>query len=120
MYGRSVGQDKAQIAPSSSAAGTYNGFRRQGMSGITDSTFNFFPIGLVIALGLYFVWAMLEQHEKIRTAVKPQAIGLNLRNIAVIIVTVILGLNLAKIVVGKLSAWGIPGAGFAKMLVGGA
>lgn len=120
MYGRSVGQDKAQVAPSSSASGTYNGFRRQGMSGITDSTFNFFPIGLVLLLGLYFLWAIVEQHEKIRSAVKPQAIGVNLRNIAVIMLTVILGLNLAKITVGKLAAWGIPGAGFAKMLVGGA
>lgn len=120
MYGRSVGQDKAQVAPSTSAAGTYNGFNRQGRSGVSDSTMSFFPIGLVILLGLYFAWALLEQHEKIRTAIKPQAIGVNLRNIAVILVTVILGLNLAKIVVGKLCAWGLPGAKFAQMLVGGA
>lgn len=120
MIGRSTAQDRAQIAPPASSSAAQNRSYSRAAGKTLQGASAFYPYGLVILLALYFVWALLEQHEKIRTAIKPQAIGVNLRNIAVIMITVILGLNLAKIVVGKLCAWGLPGAKFLQMLVGGA
>jgi len=61
------------------------------------------PFVLIIAVALYFVWALLEQHQKIKTALEPKAIGINLRNLLVIMVTVVLGLNLFKILAVKIS-----------------
>lgn len=117
MYGRSFVQDKGQIAPAAPYNAQANGAMRPGSRGGWVAAV---PITLVIALALYFVWALLEQHQRVRAAIKPSAIGLNIRNIAVIMVTVILGLNLAKIVSAKAVAWKLPGARLVAQLVGGA
>lgn len=119
MYGRSATADKQQVAPGGSFQAQANGARRYS-TGQMSGMAKWFPIGLVLLLALYFVWALLEQHEKIRTAVRPQNVGVNLRNIAVIMVTVILGLNLSKIIAAKLCAWNVPGSDFLATLVGGA
>lgn len=118
MYGRSVGQDKAQVAPgpTRSRAGGGRQYSSSQMSGVAQS----FPIVLALLFGLYFLWAIVEQHEKLKSAIKPQNVGLNLRNIGVILITVILGLNLLKILSGKLCAWGVPGSKWFVTLVGGA
>jgi hypothetical protein len=73
--------------------------------------------GLVV---LYLVYAVIEQHEKLKSAIEPKNIGINLRNIAVILVPVILGINLLKILSVKLVAWGVPGAKYFVAIVGNA
>lgn len=62
------------------------------------------PFWLIGLVALYFLWAILEQHEKIKSAIQPKQIGINLRNLLVIMVTVVLGLNLFKVFAAKLSA----------------
>lgn len=119
MYGRSTAQDRSQIAPGTFQGGRSTGGRQYSssyMSGVAQT----FPIFLALGLVLYFVWALVEQHERVRNAVRPQNVGLNLRNIAVILLTVVLGLNLLKVITAKLCAWGVPGAKWAVVLVGGA
>ena len=81
-----------------------------GQAGIPNSVGTWFPIGLVLALALYFVWALVEQHQKVKSAIRPANVGINLRNIAVITITVVLMLNVFKIVSAKFVAWGVPGA----------
>jgi len=74
---------------------------------------------------LYLAYAVLEQHEKLRSALKPENVAVNLRNILVMLLTVILGINVLKIAAAKLVVWlgGIPllgaGARFFARLMGG-
>ena len=69
-----------------------------------------FPFALVILVLLYAVYALLEQGEKLRSAIRPENIAVNLRNIVVMLATVVLGINFLKIAAAKLSIWcnGIP------------
>ena len=102
MYGRESTRstiNRNQVAPTPSQA------RNLASSGDADSTaVRWFPLTLLLAVALYFVWAIAEQHQRIKTAIEPKAIGVNFRNIAVILATVILGLNLFKIAAVKYSA----------------
>ncbi len=101
MYGRDTatsGAKTAQIAPVPNAASTPKGKTKS-----SASSEGMFPFVLVAGVALYFVWAILEQHEKLKSAIQPKQIGINLRNLLVIMVTVVLGLNLFKIGAVKLS-----------------
>ncbi|OLB58149.1 MAG: hypothetical protein AUI13_07495 [Gemmatimonadetes bacterium 13_2_20CM_2_69_23] len=117
MYGRRM-TDKAQVAPGGSWQNR-SAPRANGQAGIPNSVGTWFPIGLVLALALYFVWALVEQHQKVKSAIRPANVGINLRNIAVITITVVLMLNVFKIVSAKFVAWGVPGAKFLQLLAGG-
>ncbi len=106
MYGRETknsGAKNPQIQPTPSnttpRVGGGAGSRSQSDAAATLML----PFVLIIAVALYFVWALLEQHQKIKTALEPKAIGINLRNLVVIMVTVVLGLNLFKILAVKIS-----------------
>ncbi len=106
MYGRETknsGAKNPQIQPTPSnttpRVGGGAGSRSQSDAAATLML----PFVLIIAVALYFVWALLEQHQKIKTALEPKAIGINLRNLLVIMVTVVLGLNLFKILAVKIS-----------------
>jgi thiosulfate reductase cytochrome b subunit len=65
----------------------------------------FFPFFLVVLVLLYVSYALLEQHERLRSALKPENIAVNLRNIVVMLLTVILGINVLKIAAAKCVAW---------------
>jgi hypothetical protein len=106
MYGRDTQQSgvkTAQIAPTppGSSSNTYN---RLGSVGSADTSTATFPFLLIVLVALYFFWAIIEQHEKLKSAIQPKHIGINLRNLLVIMVTVVLGLNVFKIGAVKLSA----------------
>jgi len=62
------------------------------------------PFWLIGGVALYFLWAIIEQHQRVKSAIQPKQIGINLRNLLVIMVTVVLGLNLFKVGAAKLSA----------------
>lgn len=94
-------------------------------SGPNRDIHRYFPFFLVALVLLYLVYALLEQHQKIRSALNPSAIAVNLRNIVIMLLTVILGINVLKIAAAKAVAWfgGIPmlgpGARFFARLMGG-
>lgn len=93
MYGRDTatsGVKTAQIAPTPPVAANVKQRSQGGEQAM-------FPFALVVLVALYFVWAILEQHERFKSAIQPKQIGINLRNLLVIMVTVVLGLNLFKI-----------------------
>jgi len=108
MYGRETktsGTKNPQIAPVPTSPAPTVGKSGRSKSAADDQAVTWFPIVLIIAVALYFVWALLEQHQKIKTALEPKAIGINLRNLLVIMTTVVLGLNLFKIAAVKISVW---------------
>ena len=64
-----------------------------------------FPWLVVGAIVVWVLWAVLERHEKVREVINPRNIGLNVRNAAVILFTVIVGVPIIKIGVAKYSAF---------------
>lgn len=74
-------------------------------------------VGLIVA---YVLWAVIEQHQKVKDAVKPTNIAFNLRNMFMILFTVILGQNILKVLLVKLAAWKVPFAKTMLHVVGGA
>jgi len=106
MYGRETknsGARSPQIAPTPTQTTAKVGSGGRSNSAADQQAVSWAPFVLIIAVALYFVWAILEQHQRIRTALEPKAIGINLRNLLVIMVTVVLGLNLFKIFAVKVS-----------------
>jgi len=102
MYGRSTTANN-QPAPSprnvlNRAPQPSSSSRQGGSSG------GLLPWLLVGAVVFYFGWALLEQHEKLKTAIQPKNIGVSIRNGAVILATVFIGVPLVKIGVAKYSA----------------
>lgn len=81
--------------------------------GTNAQTHSFFPFFLIALVLLYVVYSLVEQHEKVRSAIKPENIAINLRNIVVMLATVVLGINVLKIGAAKAVVWfnGIPGLG---------
>jgi len=59
-------------------------------------------LGLVI---LFIAWALIEMKQRVRDQVNPRNIALNVRNLAAILLPVIVGLALLKIALAKLMAW---------------
>lgn len=73
-------------------------------------------LGLLVA---FLAWAVLEHHySRLRDAVRPQAIGLNLRNMAVLLLGVVVGVNALKIAAAKYQAVGGPGAATITNIIG--
>lgn len=63
------------------------------------------PWVLVGLLGLYLLWAVIERHQRVRDQVQPRNLAVNLRNLAAIILPVILGIALLRILLVKLKVW---------------
>jgi glucan phosphoethanolaminetransferase (alkaline phosphatase superfamily) len=59
---------------------------------------------LVLA-GLYVLWAYLHEHERVREAVKPENIKVNLHNLFVIVLSVLVAMPLLKIATAKFAVW---------------
>lgn len=76
------------------------------------------PWFLAVLVGLYILWAGVEQHQKAQESIKPSNIAVNVRNLAWFAVTLVLVANLLKIAAAKLAAWNIPGAKMLVRLVG--
>lgn len=101
------------VAATAAAAGK-NGYSEQSKRSFT------FPFVLAGLVTLYFVYAIVERHEKLSGALKPANVAINFRNIVVLLIPIVLGLNLLKILGAKLVAWGIPGARYFLQIVAGA
>lgn len=75
------------------------------------------PWLLIVLAAMYLIWAGIEQHERIRESLEPSNIAFNLRNLALIGITAILGIVILKIAFTKLVAWGVPGAATVNQIV---
>ena len=81
-------------------------------------------MGFVIALlgfvALYIIWALVAKHERVRKALEPANLEINLYNLFVIWFVVILTVPFSKVLVTKMVGWGIPGAKWLLGVVGNA
>lgn len=75
-----------------------------------QNALDFTPWILLTLLLLYVVWALVERHQRVQKLVQPKNLAINLRNLAAIVLPVILGLALLRILLVKLKVWtrGIP------------
>ena len=78
------------------------------------------PIILVVLAALYFIWALIERHEKVSEAVEGHNIEHNLRSIGFVLLTVLVGFGFLKVALAKFAAWHVPGAQAALRFVAGA
>jgi hypothetical protein len=81
------------------------------VQGSQESAKDWTPWVLLTLLGLYLVWSLVERHQRVRGLIQPKNLALNLRNLAAIVLPVILGLALLRLLLVKLKVWtsGIPG-----------
>lgn len=114
-------------APSAAAGGAAASTGPLAVPGVVSSAtqkdtqrFNATPVILAALALLYFVWAMLERHEKIETAIEPKNAAFNLRHIGLTLLTVLLGFGLLKVLLAKLAAWHVWGAAALARFVAGA
>jgi hypothetical protein len=99
-----------QVSATAPLGGAVSGapIRRASGSGATaqeDTHDSVTPWALVGLLVLYLGWALLEQHQRIKSQVRPSNVAMNLRNLIAIILPVILGIALLKIGLAKLHGW---------------
>lgn len=112
MYGRPA----TAAGASPQIAVTPNAPASSSRSSSSSTVTPWVVLGLAV---LFFIWTLIEHHSpRVRNAVSPQAIGLNVRNIAVILLPVIIGVNVLKIAVAKYKAWSLPGADTAVAIIG--
>lgn len=73
---------------------------------------------LVVLVGLYLLWAIVHQHEKVQEQIKPSNVAVNLHNLFAIALPVIVFILLLKVFTAKYQAWGLPGGDVLSQVVG--
>jgi uncharacterized protein YacL len=91
------------------AGGNVASANYQGSASVNGAV-NAIPWVIVSFVVLYLVWAMVEQHERVRNAIEPSNVAINVRNLAFVAFTAILGIVILKVAFTKLTAWNVPGA----------
>lgn len=59
----------------------------------------------IVLGGLFVLWAVVHQHEKVREAIKPGNVAVNLHNILLIVLATVVGINFVKIALAKTAVW---------------
>jgi|SRR5215472_3954643 len=72
-----------------------------GVRSADDAASTWTPWVLLAFVALWITWALLERHQKIRDQVQPKNVAINLRNLAAIVLPVILGLALLRVALVK-------------------
>ena len=74
-------------------------------------------LGIVV---IYFLWAYISQHERIRESLQVSNIAANIHNIVTVTIMAVIGLVTAKLLFTKLAAWDVPGAAWVGQIVAAA
>lgn len=100
------------IAIPNAAAPTSSGAAGTNASG-SRMTGSAFPsaIAFAVLVGIYLLWALLQQHEKFRDQVQPKNIAFNFHNLFGIFLNVVVALGLVKLLLAVANKFMIPGAG---------
>ena len=62
-------------------------------------------IAWLVLGGLYVLWAVLHNHQKVREAIRPGNVAANLHNLLIVSLAVVVSMPLAKILLSKASVW---------------
>lgn len=99
MYG-SVAQARQTYAPQSpipsqqiSAVGS------AASAGLTSKI----PVTILVFVGLYLVWTLVHQHERVQDELEPKNIAANLHNLALIGLSAVVALLFLKLATAKLA-----------------
>lgn len=85
--------------------------RSSQYSGIQNGSISWAPWVLLVMVGLWLVWAVIIQHERIRESFQPANIAANIHNFISVGIMASIFLVSAKIATTKAAALGLPGAG---------
>ena len=112
MFGGSNGYGAAgtMAIPNASLPSNTGVGRRQNAGGLGMLTGGASAWALVVLLALYVVWAMVQQHQKLRDQVKPSNLALNFHNLIATALTVVVSLGLVKLLLAVANKYNIPGA----------
>ena len=104
MY--SVPKPRGGAATLAAPAPTPTSFNGRGFQGAMEASdqnaHNWTPWVAVAFVALYLLWAVVEQHQRLKSQVQPKNIAVNLRNLAAIGVMVVLFYALARVGLVKL------------------
>lgn len=64
----------------------------------------------LVILGLWMVWAVVQQRQRIKDQIQPSNIALNFHNLITFLLSALIIFGLWKIFLAKCIAWKIPGA----------
>jgi hypothetical protein len=67
-------------------------------------------IAFAVIIILYVVWALVQQHQKVRDQIQPKNIAMNLHNLFAVAIQVIVALGLIKLVLVMAGKFNIPGS----------
>jgi hypothetical protein len=59
------------------------------------------PIAAIVLVALYMLWALVHQHERVESQLEPKNIAANLHNLALIALSAIVAIVLAKVATAK-------------------
>lgn len=105
-YGSNGRSILAGVVPSNSAPGqTVAGATPQRSADANSGA----PWMLLFLIALYLFWAIVEQQQRVKDQVKPQNIGLNVRNLFAVALPVAIFFLLVKIAAVKWKGLGLPG-----------
>jgi hypothetical protein len=66
-------------------------------------------IAFVVIIVLYLVWALVQQHQKVKDQIQPKNIALNFHNLFAVALQVIVALGLIKLLLVLAGKFNIPG-----------
>ena len=67
-------------------------------------------IAFAVIIVLYLVWALVQQHQKVKDQIQPKNIAMNFHNLFAVAIQVVVALGLIKLLLVLLNKFGIPGA----------
>src|SRR5579883_3516835 len=97
-----VALPNAALPNSTSASKQYNSLFGKGGTG---SAWAF--AALIV---LYVVWALVQQHQRLREQIQPKNIALNFHNLFAVALQVVVALGLIKLVLALANKFRLPGA----------
>lgn len=61
------------------------------------------PLTIIVFVGLYIVWTLIHQHERIQDELEPKNIAANLHNLALIGLSAVVALLFIKLATAKMA-----------------
>lgn len=98
--------------PTAASAGQSGKATTQSVSG-SRMTGSGFPsaIAFAVFILLYLIWALVQQHEKVKDQIQPKNLAFNFHNLFAIFLNVVVALGLFKLLLALANKFQIPGAG---------
>ena len=108
MFGGGNGASVMAIPNAAIPSNTANARQQNAMFGLSGGSGGAFAFVAIIIL--YVVWALVQQHQKLRDQIKPSNLALNFHNRFAVALQVVVALGLVKLVLALANKYQLPGA----------